>query len=757
MYGKDNISTPVIVLAECPPLEELLAITVCITRNLHISSTLQPHIIRCRELIFTEPEIIATPSFNTDNAFHVVLKRTLFNTGKLQARFSKIGLQCSDPQPVTTALFQSCIHYTLLARIAPSWNKAGQWLIQGRDFLSHQGYDNAVKMDLVVTFGQLHLSLVASTVRFPALQLSDIELLPQSLKKFTEDRNFVISGDSIGSTWCHVLPSMKKGQIVGIGRQLPTDGPFKSYKEIKRHWKNSYGYRLPENEEDIIYYQIHFRPLGDRVFTYPDVCLRARDIHCLPRVNPKPILVAFLQDLKNKMSTVCGYRLQFQSKASYLTMELCSVNKKEQEKTDNSNLGQKCKTPGKVIYRNFPLPSQNPSQSNVISSTSIPPVRSSDAVTSDTHTKTDNVTKSNTESLGRGGFTGNAAESITNTKGTQGRTAVSSDMSEIPKVFNSGQTHLASQNTNDRHVIPPTQAANSDTCVASLGEERIVPRFQAKKPTNFVTKTTSSIDSQPSRIVPVFKGKVASGKTTGSGKKLQKEPSTEKQKQPVIFKSVSTPRLTVSSKISDMMTKSSTGQVTSQQLNKNIKPPITPTLLRRENGLNSSHPLPSTPCRTVPALTPSLSQGVHHRTPSQITSATVYRNTPKNTPNATPKRLSTLLQTESGQKSTPISRTVNNYDQDSDDDFLKSPSVCVKKRPNNEQPDNVVSKKPRSKPAVQNVDVEALAIEGQLNKVNSVTMISWLKTRGVQCRTKDKKQELVTKVLAALNVRVSEQ
>lgn len=42
--------------------------------------------------------------------------------------------QSGDPQPVTAALFQSCLHYTLLARIAPCWNKAGQWLIQGRSY-----------------------------------------------------------------------------------------------------------------------------------------------------------------------------------------------------------------------------------------------------------------------------------------------------------------------------------------------------------------------------------------------------------------------------------------------------------------------------------------------------------------------------------------------------------------------------------------------------------------------------------------------
>lgn len=32
---------------------------------------------------------------------------------------------------------------------------------------------------------------------------------------------------------------MKRGEIVGISRQLPADGPFRFYKDIKRYWKNS--------------------------------------------------------------------------------------------------------------------------------------------------------------------------------------------------------------------------------------------------------------------------------------------------------------------------------------------------------------------------------------------------------------------------------------------------------------------------------------------------------------------------------------
>lgn len=53
MYGKENATAPVIVLAKCPPLEELLTISICITKSFNnTSSTFQPHVIRCRQ-VFT--------------------------------------------------------------------------------------------------------------------------------------------------------------------------------------------------------------------------------------------------------------------------------------------------------------------------------------------------------------------------------------------------------------------------------------------------------------------------------------------------------------------------------------------------------------------------------------------------------------------------------------------------------------------------------------------------------------------------------
>lgn len=52
MYGKENATAPVIVLAKCPPLDELLTISICITKCLNnTSSTFQPHVIRCRQVL----------------------------------------------------------------------------------------------------------------------------------------------------------------------------------------------------------------------------------------------------------------------------------------------------------------------------------------------------------------------------------------------------------------------------------------------------------------------------------------------------------------------------------------------------------------------------------------------------------------------------------------------------------------------------------------------------------------------------------
>ncbi|CAC5403084.1 unnamed protein product [Mytilus coruscus] len=381
--------TSVVLFADPPALDDLCVISVCVNKILQTvpsTSRFQIQTIKCREIIFTEPDVIASPSFELESIFHVVLQQALFKTGRLQTRFQKLGLEISKPSFVTPAQYQSCLRYTLLAKLAPNWNKAGQWLIQGRDFLMQAGYANAIKMDLTVTNGELFFTIDASTVRFPSLTIEDLDVPAPCYNKFLQNKSAIIHQHSIPMVWCHILPSMKKGTIVNITHELPDDGPFRSYKELKRHWKNHYGYRLPEEEDGMIYYQINFRPLGERLFTYPlllylkehivkhvsttsfrnmifcvtrllplhvfkypEPCLRARDIQRVPRVDPKPILISFLQDLQKKMPRICGFPLKLHSKACYPTIDLAEVTKVEKRPIQNlsTKIPQK-----KIIYRN---------------------------------------------------------------------------------------------------------------------------------------------------------------------------------------------------------------------------------------------------------------------------------------------------------------------------------------------------------------------------------------------------------------------
>lgn len=64
------------------------------------------------------------------------------------------------------------------------------------------------------------------------------------------------------------------------------------------------------------------------------------------------------------------------------------------------------------------------------------------------------------------------------------------------------------------------------------------------------------------------------------------------------------------------------------------------------------------------------------------------------------------------------------------------------------------SKKVRNKPQVQQgVDVKALAhTKDGLSRVNTTTLIAYLRTEGVPCKVKDKKGELVAKVLTHLSL-----
>ncbi|XP_045194034.2 uncharacterized protein C18orf63-like [Mercenaria mercenaria] len=348
MYEGSN--KPIILFATPPPLDQLCALTIRLSASAQSVARFQPQVIKCREFIFTEPEVIGTPSADiNDHCFHLVAKVSFMNAGKLQARMSRIGLQTTRPYPVTTELYESCLRYTLLARLSPNWNKAGPWLVQGRDFLTHKGCANAVKMNVRVSHNELFFTLEAAVLKLVPLQVTDLDIMGKHLEMFLTSPTAQLDHDSIASDWCFILPSMKRGRIFSISHEIPEDSPFKTYRDLKRHWKNTYGYRLPESEEDMNFYQIRFGPLGGKLFTYPEVCLRGRDLQKMARVDPKPILRSFMLEIQSKFPTVCGCPIKLQSKAKFPSTDLLASGQETVQK--QPNLTNKMNSSRPAVYR----------------------------------------------------------------------------------------------------------------------------------------------------------------------------------------------------------------------------------------------------------------------------------------------------------------------------------------------------------------------------------------------------------------------
>ncbi|XP_053539816.1 uncharacterized protein C18orf63 isoform X4 [Ictalurus punctatus] len=276
----------------------------------------------CRELLHLHPDLIASPVLGSYGGIRVVLTITFFRRGIIQAYAQSHNLQISSPQRVLPSMLQTCLSYSFTARLAPNWNRAGQYLIPGKDFLSDSSKRIAVVMELNVNETELCVSVEASTIRLPPVTLRDFDVPAPVMERFLNNQETVLHTKA-PNNWCYVLPSMKKGQVVSIGRTLPPECPFQTYADLQKHWNGMYGYCLPpQNEDEVLYCSVYFKPLGEKLFTYPLCCIRILPVQCFPRVNLQGALRAFISDVRSLMENVCGFPAQMASKPCYHTTNL---------------------------------------------------------------------------------------------------------------------------------------------------------------------------------------------------------------------------------------------------------------------------------------------------------------------------------------------------------------------------------------------------------------------------------------------------
>ncbi|XP_069424922.1 uncharacterized protein C18orf63 homolog [Ovis canadensis] len=313
-----------------PDLHKLCAVKIILSNRVADTEIRSRQMKICRQLLFLHQDILTSPVPGIFTQIWVVMAITFYKAGKLNAYLEKYEAKVEAPQQVIPVILQNCLSYSLTARLAPAWNKAGHLLIQGREFLSQMGKQSAVVLDINVTSTQVCLSIEAHTIRLPPPQLREFDISQSIIKSFETNQNAVIEEQSILSNWCYVLPSMKMGRMISILHTIPPDCPFHSYEDFQMHWDGLYGYKLPEDLGTTeIYCCVYFKMIGERLFTYPLSCIRSQPIQFFPRVDMEGVLKSFLSDLKSKLPRICGFPIKMTTKPCYCTQELTTLHLQE--------------------------------------------------------------------------------------------------------------------------------------------------------------------------------------------------------------------------------------------------------------------------------------------------------------------------------------------------------------------------------------------------------------------------------------------
>ncbi|XP_023704698.1 uncharacterized protein C18orf63 isoform X2 [Cryptotermes secundus] len=262
-------------------------------------------ILRCRQLIFSEPEIIASPASGEDGAIYIIMTDEYYKTGKLQLHLEKLSMTWGSPEAVSNITYEACFRYTLIARISPLWNQVDCYLIQGRDFLLNASPMNAIKFELIARDENVFLSVWPIQIRLSCLLKSHVDV-----EHNREDK------------WVHVLPSLKKARIMSVSPHIPVSCPFRTYREIKRHWKNMYGYRLPDTPDQLFFCSLSFQSFSPTLYTYPSLCVRPQGLFFLRHMDNMGVLQVFLADIATKLPAMCGQPLGTESHVLYAVPRL---------------------------------------------------------------------------------------------------------------------------------------------------------------------------------------------------------------------------------------------------------------------------------------------------------------------------------------------------------------------------------------------------------------------------------------------------
>ncbi|CAK9806709.1 Uncharacterized protein C18orf63 [Anthophora quadrimaculata] len=302
-----------VVYASFPQISELCC-AICETDfiEVHDSSSKSNYhwqTIKCRLLIHLISDVIASPVSGTERLIFVIANKKYFETGKLERILKNFKLVYQGLRSVTTELYKICLIYTIQTKLAPFWNKVGDYFVQGKEFYNFIEGIKAVKLEILIKGSDICLQLYTNEVKIPYIKLEDY-LSPSVISQFLADPKGYINLSHYNFPFVYVLPSTKKGKLLSVSKEIPARSVFKDYDQLRRHWKNMYGYSLPKNESSILYYEIKFLIPRSKIFTYPNLCVASGPLNVIPNRDKEHTITDFLSDILTKVPATCGKQLQ---------------------------------------------------------------------------------------------------------------------------------------------------------------------------------------------------------------------------------------------------------------------------------------------------------------------------------------------------------------------------------------------------------------------------------------------------------------
>ncbi|XP_007901438.1 uncharacterized protein C18orf63 [Callorhinchus milii] len=733
---KGNSSFQSLFFIALPDLGKLCGVTA--TLNCDCADVRSAQIIMCRQLLFLHPEVLASPG--ADKEIIVVIPISFYKTGNIQAYIQKHGAKMDVPQRVIPAVLQTCLSYTLIAKLGPNWNKAGHLLIHGKDFLRKTERQNAVVMELNVSETQLCISVEASTIRLPLAKLEDFDISIGVLKNFYNNRFAVIPKHFISSNWCYVLPSMKKGQIVSVSHEIPLHCPFQSYGDFQKHWTNMYGYNLPEiNDSDALYCTVYFKLVGERLFTYPFCCIRSEPVQFFPRVDLEGVLTAFISDLKTELLHICGFPVKMTNKPCYATNEFnvaqVAVQKRPPNLTTKIDLRPALTEIPLVRHVVSNCPSVYPNAEIQTNCTSVYPNAEIQTSILDNKHKVDSHTSLDQGSVGDVILYGSKFR-----------------LTEQPGVVLQNSSQKAESKNNNSTTFNYMMQANS---IYNHGTNpMIIPIFKSKllQP-NKQFRNTNINEGKNKQYAKHVLGKLATLDSLVTNIEISKLKNTQEQKRTtkpemIWFGNIQKQRLATKPK----KDKSSTKQM--QNSNAGTSMP------QSKSNTNTGMMKPGiTSLQTFGKIqqgTISVQRGGTNSTTTRGTNSVVYVTDSEPSQGSCSKGNTSLIGNQ--HKKSPGVLTLKGPLQQGRGMSLEasiqrnvSDKKQAEKRKHQAEALNSNPKKPKSKPVIQDVDMAQHAKTNQLTKLNSVTLHSWLKLRGIPVKAREKKEKLVAKIMEFIN------